>query len=282
MIPVNQIAVVASTTSVAQARSQMTVLNVNSLLIKPPKGSKVWRVFTTTDLFIALNSYGDINNLSIGNFSTEFQYNASPDWEIERCLKLLVKYGVNHCLVIDNAGDAVGMIGSRNILDFKSNKRGDSKHSIVSDSMNTTSKPSPKLKIFLCHASDDKPIVRILYQKLRKAGFDPWLDEERLTPGQEWSQEIKKAVKESEIILICFSKQSINKSGFVQKEIKYALDIADEQPEGKIFLIPMRLEECELPDRVKRWQWVDGFTESGQKKLFQVLRNRANSNNSPA
>jgi hypothetical protein len=43
----------------------------------------------------------------------------------------------------------------------------------------------------------------------------------------------------------------------VQKEIKFALDVADEQPEDTIFLIPLKLEECDVPERLARWHWVD-------------------------
>lgn len=43
-----------------------------------------------------------------------------------------------------------------------------------------------KLRVFLCHASQDKPIVRTLYRKLAaEPWIDPWLDEEKLLPGQD-------------------------------------------------------------------------------------------------
>jgi len=52
------------------------------------------------------------------------------------------------------------------------------------------------LKVFLCHASQDKPIVRELYRRLNAEGWiDPWLDEEKLLPGQDWDLEIEKAEK---------------------------------------------------------------------------------------
>lgn len=36
-----------------------------------------------------------------------------------------------------------------------------------------------KLRVFLCHASQDKPFVREMYQRLLAEGWiDPWLDEE--------------------------------------------------------------------------------------------------------
>jgi hypothetical protein len=74
-------------------------------------------------------------------------------------------------------------------------------------------------RVFLCHSSGDKAQVRDLYQRLRKDGFEPWLDEEDLLPGQDRSQEITKAVRSSAVVLVCLSKSSITKTGFVQKEI---------------------------------------------------------------
>ncbi len=51
--------------------------------------------------------------------------------------------------------------------------------------------------------------------------------------------------------------------GFHKLEIKttfiLTLDIADEQPEGAIYLIPLRLEKCDIPKRLGRWQYVDLF-----------------------
>src|SRR4026208_66763 len=98
------------------------------------------------------------------------------------------------------------------------------------------------LKVFLCHASTDKPAVRELYLRLKKDGVDAWLDKEKLLPGQDWELEIRKAVRESEVVVVCLSKQ-FNQAGFRQKEVRLALDTAMEKPEGEIFIIPARLED---------------------------------------
>jgi hypothetical protein len=132
-----------------------------------------------------------------------------------------------------------------------------------------------QLKVFLCHSSDDKPAVRQLYRRLLNESIDPWLDEEKLLPGQDWQFEIWKAVRSSDIVIACFSRGSITKDGFVQKEIKYALDLADEKPEGTLFLIPVKLEECDIPERLRRWQWLDFFEKGSYEKLMRSLRNRA-------
>lgn len=131
------------------------------------------------------------------------------------------------------------------------------------------------LRVFLCHSSADKPKVIELYHRLRKEGFDPWLDKENLLPGQDWQEEIPKAVHTSDVVLVCLSRDSVNKAGYIQKEIKYALDTADEQPEGKIYIIPLKLEECDVPNRLSKWQWVNFFEDRGYEKLIGSLKLRA-------
>lgn len=131
------------------------------------------------------------------------------------------------------------------------------------------------LKAFLCHASGDKPPVRGLYKRLVFEGVDAWLDKEKLLPGQDWRVEIPRAVKEADVVIIFLSEKSISKEGYIQKEIKFALDSAEEKPEGTIFLIPARLEECVVPERLSRWQWVDLYEENGFIQLLRSLKLRA-------
>ncbi len=132
-----------------------------------------------------------------------------------------------------------------------------------------------KLNVFLCHSSGDKPAVRDLYQRLLADGFEPWLDEEDLLPGQPWELEIPKAVRAADAIVVCLSQSSITKEGYVQKEIGEALDVATEKPEGTIFLIPLKLEACEIPMRLKRWQAGMLYEARGYDKLRRSLTARA-------
>jgi hypothetical protein len=127
------------------------------------------------------------------------------------------------------------------------------------------------LRVFLCYASEDRETVRSLYSKLQQSGFHPWLDKEDLLPGQDWDLKITRAVRAAHVVLVCLSQHS-EKRGYVQKEIKRALDVADEQPEGSIFLIPVRLVDCHVPERLNQWQWVDIFKEDGYAKLEVALR----------
>lgn len=132
-----------------------------------------------------------------------------------------------------------------------------------------------QLRVFLCHSSDDKPAVRALYYQLQAEGdIDPWLDEEKLLGGHNWEHEIRKAIRDADVVVACLSTSSVNKRGFVQKEIALALDETDELPEGTIHIIPLRLEICTVPDRLSRWHWVDLFANNGYERLLKALRER--------
>lgn len=132
-----------------------------------------------------------------------------------------------------------------------------------------------KLKVFLCHTFVDKPAVRDLYKQLHEDGIDPWLDEEELLPGQDWREEIPKAVRATDAILVCLSPRSVTKEGYVQREIRVALDAAEEKLEGSIYIIPLKLEECEIPERLQQWQAENLSTEGAYNKLKRSLQTRA-------
>jgi formylglycine-generating enzyme required for sulfatase activity len=137
---------------------------------------------------------------------------------------------------------------------------------------------SRPLRVFLCHASQDKPAVRELYQLLNAEGWiDPWLDKAKILPGQDWEMVIEKAVEDSDVVVICLSSRSVSKEGFVQREIRYAYDIALEKPEETIFLIPLRLDDCIVPRKLRSFHWVDYFgieKNSSYSDLLEALNLR--------
>ena len=130
-----------------------------------------------------------------------------------------------------------------------------------------------KLRVFLCHASQDKPVVRDLYRRLKsEAWIDPWLDEERLLPGQDWNLEIEKAVESSDAVIVCVSSTSVAKEGYVQKELRQVLNIALEKLEGAIFVLPVKLDDCPLPRQLKNKQALNYFPDSQQAAAYDKLK----------
>jgi hypothetical protein len=140
------------------------------------------------------------------------------------------------------------------------------------DDAGETQKPvAAPTRVFLCYARQNQASVRKLFEHLKYLGVAPWMDVEDLVPGQLWEEEIHKAVNASDAVVVCLSKLSISKAGFLQKEIRMVLDKADEKVPGTIFVIPIRLEECEIPGRLSKLHYVDLFEKDGPFKLKQAL-----------
>ncbi|MCK6558708.1 TIR domain-containing protein [bacterium] len=131
---------------------------------------------------------------------------------------------------------------------------------------------SKPVQIFLCHASEDKPKVVEVYRFLQQQGFKPWLDKEDLLPGQRWDEEIPKALQASDFVLIFLSQISVSKRGYVQREFKLALEILEEIPEGQICVIPIRLDNCSVPDRFRELQYCNLFDDGGLDKICRAIR----------
>lgn len=128
------------------------------------------------------------------------------------------------------------------------------------------------VKVFLNHASEDKPLVRKLYRELkRESWIMPWLDEEEILPGQDWAYEIDRALEEADAVIICLSKTSIGKIGVVQAEIHKAQELQKRRPEGYVFMIPVLLEKCEIPSRLNSLHWVDVSVPENVAKIIRSL-----------
>ena len=126
------------------------------------------------------------------------------------------------------------------------------------------------MKIFLSYAREDKDRVLELCRKLKENGYDAWIDVDKIFPGQDWDLEIKKAIKSSDVVILCLTKISVYKRGYVQREMKQALDLFQEKLEGDIFIIPARLDECNPPEILSKWQYVDLFSEDGYQNYLKL------------
>jgi TIR domain len=131
------------------------------------------------------------------------------------------------------------------------------------------------MSVFLCHSSGDKKAVRSLWSRLKADGVRPWLDEVDIAPGVKWEPAIRTAIDGAGAIVVCLSSRSVGREGFLQREIRMALDKAEEKPDDTVFLIPARLELCDVPQRLREYQWVDIFDAAGYSRLLQALRIRA-------
>ena len=138
-----------------------------------------------------------------------------------------------------------------------------------------------KLIPFLCYAKENSTPVREFRERLKaETWIDPWFDEEDILPGQMWEGSVTEAVHNSHAVIVFLSSIAVRTEGFFHKELKLALDAAAEKPDGTIFIIPIRLDDCDVPDRLLPYQYVDYFGDDEHKdrvysSLIAALKIRA-------
>ncbi|MCP4350668.1 MAG: toll/interleukin-1 receptor domain-containing protein [Desulfobacterales bacterium] len=136
-------------------------------------------------------------------------------------------------------------------------------------------------EVFISYTEKDLKSAQRLYNDLKSAGFEPWLDEKNILAGQATKSVINRAIKNSSYFLALLSSNSVSEKGYVHKELKIALEIFDENPANTIFIIPVRIDNCKVSDEnLYKFQCVDLFSsyEKGLEKIIHALKN---SNDTP-
>lgn len=119
----------------------------------------------------------------------------------------------------------------------------------------------PNGTIFFSYSRADQQFVLELAKKLRKIGADIWIDQLDIEAGRNWDKSVERALESSDSVLVVMSKSSVE-SVNVMDEVSIAIE------EGKN-VIPLLLEECKRPFRLKRRHYVD-FT-ADKEKAFEIL-----------
>ncbi|MCZ4260134.1 TIR domain-containing protein [Limimaricola sp. G21655-S1] len=128
------------------------------------------------------------------------------------------------------------------------------------------------IDVFISYASEDLHLAQALYRRLRETGLKPWMDKppkpyslDGLRPGDLWEDRLREAISAAKYFVPLFSSKSVTKIGYVQSEFRQALSRLALVPAGSVYILPVRLEDCEIP-RVRidgisfaQYQYIDCF-----------------------
>jgi hypothetical protein len=115
--------------------------------------------------------------------------------------------------------------------------------------------------VFICYAREDTKAAKRLYTDLKKAGLNPWLDKENIRGVQNWRNAIKDGINRNRFFIPLLSSVSTIKKGYLQKELRNALDVVDEYLPDAIFIIPVKLDECNIPyEKLRDLHCIDMFS----------------------
>lgn len=128
--------------------------------------------------------------------------------------------------------------------------------------------------VFISYAREDWDKANSIYKRLLSEGFKPWIDQFDLLPGQDWNLYIKKAIQEADYFLVLISKNSNRKESYFRKEFRWGLEVQEKKLKEGIYLIPVMLEECDVPQELSSMHWVKLYWENGFQFLLKSLKSK--------
>jgi hypothetical protein len=135
--------------------------------------------------------------------------------------------------------------------------------------------------VFLSYARENADQADGLQRELEAWGISVWRDTADLWPGQDWRARIRQAITDNALVfLACFSRLSSSRErSYQNEELLLAVDELRRHQFGAIWLIPVRFEDCQVPEldlgagrTLAGLQRADLFGEQADRELDRLAR----------
>jgi WD40 repeat protein len=133
-----------------------------------------------------------------------------------------------------------------------------------------------RFDVFLSHNSREKPVVERIAEKLKREGFEPWLDKWSLTPGGDWQDELAGGLRASTACAVFVGPSGIG--SWEGLEYKLATDRMAKDRAFRVFLVllpglPEPFDASALPPFLSTRTWIDLRKGIEERRGFQSLIN---------
>lgn len=138
--------------------------------------------------------------------------------------------------------------------------------------------------VFISYCHENKDLVDRLCHTLISKGVDIWIDWDNLEPGIPWRQAIQKAIQHGDFFIACFSKEyNVRDTSFMKEELSIAIEILQQNPFDRIWFIPVKLNDCQIPDikigegrTLQELQYVNLYEnwETGVQQILNIMPSR--------
>ena len=120
---------------------------------------------------------------------------------------------------------------------------------------------------FLSYVKQNEPIVRFLDQILTDYGINVVTNYKNIDGGSNWKRRLKELIEDSGYFVACFSKEFNEREETVlYQELDHAIECAKNLPPNRKWIIPIRINECEIPNIAIRSQ--ENLTDLQRIDLF--------------
>lgn len=123
------------------------------------------------------------------------------------------------------------------------------------------------MPVFISYAREDLEMAKRIYNDLKLASIHSWMDEFDLSPGEHWENTINTRIEQSNVFLAIMSPKSLGKRGYVQSELRQAIE------RNRPF-IGVRIKKCKLPRKLQNINHIDLFPDYnfGMSRLIEALK----------
>lgn len=105
-------------------------------------------------------------------------------------------------------------------------------------------------RVFISYVRENIEMVDRLCEELKAHKIEVWRDRNNIAPGLRWKREIHRAIQEGAFFIACFSKEYDDReTTYMNEELTRAIEELRKRPHARIWFIPVKLNECEIPDR---------------------------------
>jgi formylglycine-generating enzyme required for sulfatase activity len=127
--------------------------------------------------------------------------------------------------------------------------------------------------VFISHAAkEDGQFAHRLADDLQRIGVQVWIAPESIRPSEDWVDAIERGLRESSHVVVVLT-PAARESRWVKKETNVAIAL---ERKGRIQVIPLVLEPCEVPLLLSTYQMVSFRLdyEAGLSQLADILEVR--------
>ena len=127
------------------------------------------------------------------------------------------------------------------------------------------------MTIFISHSNKDRNMALKLFQELTKLGITAWTYEQEIDSGTNIVSQVESELKSADFVLVLLS-QNAAQSPWVKRE--YTCRLSDDLSNGRESIIPVRLDNSEIPYLLRSSKWVDfrtNFSDGFQQLAEHLL-----------
>lgn len=127
-------------------------------------------------------------------------------------------------------------------------------------------------RVFIMYSHADQAAAKELVAKLRSSGYNPWFDVDEIAPGQRIPETVTNGLAASAVALLLISKNLDLEKPTIGKELKTALATMKSKDESFSPVIPVRLDDAEVPQPLADVSWIDLRDPESFERLDRGLK----------